>query len=75
MEITIYGVYLTRKSGFNYEIRGIVNGESVTAYTNDGEAFDHIKHDPDWGTEEEKECYWNAVAHCNYKLEEAYLYL
>lgn len=72
MEITIYTVQYTRKSGFNYEIKGNVNGQDVTAYTNDGEAFDHIKYDAEWGTEEEKECYWNAVAHCNYKLEEAY---
>ena len=72
MEITIHGVYYTRKSGYNYEIKGNVNGKDVTAYTNDGEAFDHIKYDAEWGTEEEKECYLNAVAHCNYKLEEAY---
>lgn len=72
MEITIHGVYYTHKRGFNYEIRGNVNGKDVTAYTNDGEAFDHIRYDAQWGTEEDKEYYRNAVAHCNYKLEEAY---
>lgn len=72
MEYFIYGVYPTRKSGFNYEIRGDVNGQKVTAYTNDAEIYDHMKYNSISGTDEEKEQRYEAEISCVRMLKEAY---
>jgi hypothetical protein len=44
-----------------------VNNENVLAYTNDGEAYDHLKYNDD------SEDYKQALLHCETKLMEAYL--
>ena len=66
-DITNIIIRHTRKSGFNYEIFGRVNNENVLAYTNDGEAYDHLKYNDD------SEDYKQALLHCETKLMEAYI--
>jgi hypothetical protein len=66
-DITNIIIRHTRKSGFNYEIIGVVNGQNVLAYTNDSEAFDYLKYNDD------SEDYKQALLHCETKLMEAYI--
>ena len=68
-DITHIGINHTKKSGFNYEIFGVVNGKNVKAYTNDSEAYDWLLDDS------EPELHEQAVKYCETKLMEAYLEL
>lgn len=66
-DITNIIIQHTTKSGYNYQIKGIVNGVRVMAFTNDSEAYDWLNDDI------MPELHEQAVRHCETKLMEAYL--
>lgn len=50
----------------HYRITGMVNGTKVSAITTDSEAFDYLN------DEDNEEKHEQALAHCEYKLIQAY---
>ena len=54
------------KSYGHYRITGMVNGIAVSAITTDSEAFDYLN------DEDNEEKHEQALAHCEYKLIQAY---
>ncbi len=65
---TIENIKVSRTASYGrYIISGTVNGVEVEAYTNDSEAYDWYNDN----SNEEKQA--NAIAHCEWKLEEAYI--
>jgi hypothetical protein len=64
---TIENIKVSSTSSYGrYVISGTVNGEEVETYTNDSEAYDWYNDN----SNEEKQA--NAIAHCEWKLVEAY---
>jgi hypothetical protein len=67
MKPNIENIKVSRTSSYGrYIISGTVNGTKVETYTNDSEAFDWYNDD----SNEEKQT--EAIAHCEWRLEEAY---
>jgi hypothetical protein len=65
---TIENIKVSRTASYGrYIISGTVNGEEVETYTNDSEAYDWYNDDSNEEKQEE------AIAHCEWKLEEAYI--
>lgn len=63
----IENITISRTNGRGrYEVNGTVEGIEVKAFTNDSEAFDYLN------DEEYPEKQAQAIAHCEWKLEEAY---
>lgn len=58
---------MSHRANGGYHIKGIVNGISVTATTNDSEVFDWYNDDT------EAELHIQAINHCEWKLEEAFI--
>jgi acyl-CoA hydrolase len=67
MKFDITNITMTYAKSGGYTIRGIVNGQNVTAHTNDSEVFDWYNDDT------EAELHKSALLHCEWKLEEAFL--
>jgi hypothetical protein len=65
---TIGNIKVSHTSSYGrYIISGTVNGVEVETTTNDSEAYDWYNDN----SNEEKQA--NAIAHCEWKLEEAYI--
>lgn len=63
----IENIAIRKKGGYGqFVITGEVNGIEVSADTTDSEAYDYLKD----GDHREKQS--EAIAHCEWKLEEAY---
>ncbi len=69
MKFDITNITMSHRATGGYQIKGIVNGISVIANTNDSEAFDW------WNDESQPELHTQALLHCEWKLEEQYLSL
>ena len=69
MKFDITNITMSHRATGGYQIKGIVNGISVIANTNDSEAYDW------WNDETEQELHTQALLHCEWKLEEQYLSL
>ena len=67
MKFDITNITMSHRASGGYYIKGIVNGVSVTAQTNDSEVFDWYNDDT------ELELHKSAILHCEWKLEEAFL--
>lgn len=67
MKFDITNITMSHRANGGYYIKGIVNGVSVTAQTNDSEVFDWYNDDT------ELELHKSAILHCEWKLEEAFL--
>lgn len=67
MKFDITNITMSHRANGGYYIKGIVNGISVTAHTNDSEVFDWYNDDT------EAELHKSAILHCEWKLEEAFL--
>ena len=65
---TIENIKVSSTSSYGrYVISGTVNGEEVETYTNNSEVYDW------YNDNSNKEKQTNAIAHCEWELEEAYL--
>lgn len=63
----IENITIRKKNGYGqYLITGIVEGIEVSSHTTDSEAYDYLN------DEEYPEKQSEAIAHCKWRLEEAY---
>lgn len=69
MTFTITNITMSHRTFGGYFIKGIVNGVTITATTEDSEAFDW------WNDDSEIELHKQARLHCEWKLEEQFLSL
>ena len=69
MKFDITNITMSHRANGGYQIKGIVNGVSVIANTNDSEAYDW------WNDESQEDLHRQALLHCEWKLEEQYLSL
>jgi hypothetical protein len=67
MKFTITHITMTYAPQGGYTIKGIVNNQNVTAHTNDSEVYDWYNDDT------EPSLHIQAVNHCEWKLEEAFI--
>jgi hypothetical protein len=67
MIFIIHNITMTYAPQGGYVIKGIVNGANVTAHTNDSEVYDWYNDDT------EPSLHIQAVNHCEWKLEEAFI--
>jgi hypothetical protein len=67
MKFDITNITMSHRANGGYYIKGIVNGVSVTAHTNDSEVFHWYNDDT------VAELYNSARLHCEWKLEEAFI--
>ena len=64
---TTENIKIKRTSSYGrYVVTGMVNGIEISAITNDSEAFDYLN------DEDNQEKHEQALAHCEYKLIQAY---
>ena len=67
MKFEITHITMSHAKSGGYTIKGIVNNQNVTAHTNDSEVYDWYNDDT------EPSLHIQAVNHCEWKLEEAFL--